>query len=451
MKPIAQRPPQRQLSWHRLWQKGLLMMLLLAPMGRLMAQKNAERTTDNTAKHIIMWVDATANFQTFSHPDSIDYYVRKLHLLGFTDLVVDVRPVSGEVLFDTSLAPKLQTWKQFTRPDFNYLGRFITIAHAFGMKVHAAMNCFSAGHNYFDRGPIYTKHAEWASMQYTPAGRLPITQQKEKYAAMVNPLAKGYLPHMKKLLKALLSAYPTVDGVVLDRVRYDGIEADFSDISRRAFEHYIHHRVEKFPQDIFTWVKNNAQQWVVRPGKWYALWIEWRAKVIHDVMVALRKQVKQVRPEALFGTYTGAWYPTYYEVGVNFAHPSYHPERDFAWATPRYHTTGYMPLIDFYMAGNYYPTIEQPKNATDEGAQWYSVEGSCRQLRRLLCGHPFYGSVLIDQLAPQPEKISRAIQTNLSLSDGVMLFDISHLIAHPQWWNEVEKGLQGYVQHPSKQ
>ena len=115
------------------------MVLLLAPMGRLMAQKNAEKPTDNTAKHIIMWVDATANFQTFSHPDSIDYYVRKLHLLGFTDLVVDVRPVSGEVLFNTSLAPKLQTWKQFTRPDFDYLGRFITIAHAFGMKVHAAL------------------------------------------------------------------------------------------------------------------------------------------------------------------------------------------------------------------------------------------------------------------------------------------------------------------------
>ena len=98
MKTIAQRPPQRQLSWRRLWQKGLLMVLLLAPMGRLMAQKNAEKPTDSTAKHIIMWVDATANFQTFSHPDSIDYYVRKLHLLGFTDLVVDVRPVSGEVI-----------------------------------------------------------------------------------------------------------------------------------------------------------------------------------------------------------------------------------------------------------------------------------------------------------------------------------------------------------------
>ena len=34
-----------------------------------------------------------------------------------------------------------------------------------------------------------------------------------------------------------------------------------------------------------------------------------------------------------FGTYTGAWYPSYYEVGVNFASNQYDPSKDFDWAT----------------------------------------------------------------------------------------------------------------------
>ena len=103
-------------------------------------------------KRAFMWFDAEANFQRFSYPDSIDFYLNKIKQLGFTDVVVDVRPISGEVLFTTKYAPRMREWRHFVRPDFDYLGRFIATSHRLGMRVHASLNIFSAGHNYFDRG-----------------------------------------------------------------------------------------------------------------------------------------------------------------------------------------------------------------------------------------------------------------------------------------------------------
>ncbi|MCS2977950.1 hypothetical protein NXX48_24390 [Bacteroides faecis] len=47
-------------------------------------------------------------------------------------------------------------------------------------------------------------------------------------------------------MKDLVKRYPDLDGLMLDRVRYDGISADFSDISRQQFEAYIGQKVEKF-------------------------------------------------------------------------------------------------------------------------------------------------------------------------------------------------------------
>ena len=62
------------------------------------------------AKRAIMWIDGEANFSRFSHKDSIDFYLQKVHDLGFTDVAVDVRPITGEVRFNTPNAPKMRDW-----------------------------------------------------------------------------------------------------------------------------------------------------------------------------------------------------------------------------------------------------------------------------------------------------------------------------------------------------
>jgi uncharacterized lipoprotein YddW (UPF0748 family) len=428
---------------------NILLLLLLS----LVSCVDAE-TTFEKKKTAVMWIDGEANFKRFSNPDSIDYYLKKCRNLGFTDIVVDVRPITGEVFFKTDKAPMMKSWMGYERRDFDYLGRFIQTGHQLGLKVRASMNCFCAAHNTYEKGLLYSGHSDWASMVYTPQGIVPIMKVKETYDGMVDPLNEDYRKHITGVLGDLIKLYPSLDGVVLDRVRYEGIGTDFSNHSRKLFEEFIGKKLKRFPEDIFSWQKGDDEKYHVQRGQLFKQWIYWRAKNIHDAMVELRQTVKDINPNVEFGTYTGAWYPSYYEVGVNFASNTYDPSNDYDWALPEYKNTGYMELLDFYMAGNYYSDVTIAEynsnqhlvwNETDSEAQsgtWYCVEGSNKKLRNIFGGHPFCGSVLVSQLFDEPEKLSREIEMNLRESDGVMIFDIVHLIMHPELWKEVEKGMR---------
>jgi uncharacterized lipoprotein YddW (UPF0748 family) len=414
---------------------------------------SCQNTPPAVQKSALMWFDATANFERLSTTDSIDFYLEKIKNIGFTHAVVDVRPISGELLYESEYAPQLKEWKGFRRDDFDFLGYFIRKAHALGMEVHASLNVFVAGHNHFDRGAVYEDHPEWATMLYTPdRGIVPITSEKRKYSAMVNPIDATYRTYILNILKEITEKYPALDGLILDRVRYDGIGADFSDASKAAFEQYIGEPVATFPDDIFKWVKDGDNRYVRENGKHFLKWVEWRAKVIYDFIAQARNEVKSINPRISFGDYTGAWYPSYYEVGVNFASSAYDPSQDYDWATPEYKNFGYAELLDLYTTGNYYTDITNDdyrahrrtvQNETDSRAQaseWYCVEGSCERLREILNGHPFIGGLLVDQYYGNPANLTRSIEMNLQKSDGLMVFDISHIVAK-DLWKEVEEGM----------
>ncbi|MDE5594486.1 MAG: family 10 glycosylhydrolase, partial [Muribaculaceae bacterium] len=406
-------------------------------------------------KPALMWFDAEANIKRFSNPDSIDYYIDKIADLGFTHAAVCIRPITGYLLYDSELAPLYRGNYDDVNVDFDYLGKFIEAAHRRGIKVLASMNTFCAGHNYIDKGLIYDGHPDWASRVLdVDRGIIPITEQKDKYGAMVNPINPEYQDYIISVMKEIVTKYPEVDGIILDRVRYDGITADFSDLSRREFEKYIGQKVKRFPDDILKLEKiDDKGRFKVIPGKHYMKWIEWRTKTITDFMARARKEVKGAKPDAIFSTYTGAWYPSYYEVGVNFASNTYDPSKDFDWATPEYKNLGYAELIDLYTTGNYYTdiTIEESRNnpntvwnETDsEGhsGSWYCVEGSCKHLRDIMGDNDVLGGVLVDQLYFDKSRLPRAIEMNLRASDGLMIFDIVHIIK-ANLWKEIEDGMR---------
>lgn len=434
--------------------KKAIIYYLLLSFGLFVGCSEQKKKSSIDLKPKLMWFDAEANFERFSYPDSIDFYLEKIKSIGFTDAVVDIRPITGEVLYKSEFAPQMKEWDGFERPDFDYLEHFITKAHELGLKVHASLNTFVGGHNFFDRGQTYTTNPEWASMVYTPdQGIVSIMTLKKKYSAMINPINPDFQAHMLNVLKEVTSKYPELDGFMLDRVRYDGIMADFSDLSKNKFEEYLGEKIEKFPTDIYEWKtdadgKNNYVR-----GKHFLKWIEWRSKNIHDFMALARQTVKQINPNISFGTYTGAWYPSYFEVGVNWASNQYDPSKDFDWATPEYKNFGYAELIDMYATGNYYTNITMNEyrksnniviNETDsKGARgtWYCVEGSCEKIKGIMNGHPFLGGILVDQFYENRPQLSRSIAMNLQASDGLMVFDIVHII-HKNMWKEVEDGFR---------
>ena len=124
---------------------------------------------------------------------------------------------------------------------------------------------------------------------------------------MNSPVNEEYRTHILNVLKEVVTKYPDIDGLMLDRVRYDGITADFSPLSREKFEAYTGKKLSKFPEDIFTWKKNADGKYVPQPGRYFPKWLEWRTKNITDFMALARKEVKAANPRVSFGTYTGAW------------------------------------------------------------------------------------------------------------------------------------------------
>ena len=205
--------------------------------------------------------------------------------------------------------------------------------------------------------------------------------------------------------------------------------------------------------DIYEWKKDANGKADYIPGKFFNKWIEWRAKNIYDFMSLARQSVKSVNPNISFGTYTGAWYPSYFEVGVNWASNQYDPSKDFKWATPEYKNFGYAELLDLYATGNYYTNVTMEEylkanniviNETDsKGATgtWYCVEGSCQKIRGILHDRKFMGGILVDQFYDNRPQLSRTIAMNLQASDGLMVFDIVHII-RKNLWKEVEDGFE---------
>ncbi len=427
-----------------------LLLISLVVLAGITVQ-GAPRKDKKTA---MMWIDAEANFARFSYPDSIDFYLEKIQKIGFTDAIIDMRPITGEVLYKSQYAPQMTEWDKFNRPDFDYLGYFIVKAHKLGLKVHASLNTFVAGHNFFNRGQVYTGHPEWTTMVYTPnEGIVPITTQKKKYSAMVNPINPDFQAHILNVLKEVVAKYPKLDGVILDRCRYDGIMADFSDLSREKFEEYLGEKIQNFPTDIYEWKTDANGKPDYVPGKYFKKWLEWRTRNIYNFVAQARQTVKSVNPKISFGAYTGAWYPSYFEVGVNWASNQYDTSKDFGWATPQYKNFGYAELLDLYTTGNYYTNVTMEeylksnnmvKNETDsKGATgtWYCVEGSCRKIRGILNGHKFMGGILVDQFYDKRPQLSRSIAMNMQASDGLMMFDIVHIIKK-NLWKEVEDGFR---------
>lgn len=423
---------------------------------RQQQQKEPDTVIGESPK--LMWIDATANIRRFNNKDTIDYYLLKLSSLGFTDVVVDIRPISGHVLYDSDIAPKLKEWQGDTiHYTFDYLGYFISKAHEIDMRVQASMNTFVAGHNYMDRGIIYEQgKSEWASIVYPPSEEkklIPIMEEKQKYSTMVNPVNEEFQAYILSIFEEVARKYPQLDGIIMDRVRYDGFTADFSDLSRHKFEEYIGKEINKFPDDIYVWKKDQQGNLYPEKGPYFLQWVEWRAQVIYDFISTARDRIKSVNPDLSFGDYTGAWYPTYFEVGVNFASKHYDPSIEYDWASPTYKNTGYAELIDLFTVGNYYTTITKEeylknnpevKNETDMQAQsslWYCVEGSCENLRTVMGDNKFVGGILADQFYDNPEGLAESIKMNLAKSDGLMIFDIVHII-NKDMWDYVEKGMR---------
>lgn len=409
------------------------------------------------AKNNIMWLDLSGMWTRFTNPDTVDYYMDKIVDCGFQTVVIDVRNTGSSVGYRSDIAPMLLDWKGVRiDPSYDYLDVVLTSAKKHGLTAYAGFNVFCESYPHFVRGGgiLSGDTLAWRSQNYVPGkGIVPAPENEGPGTAFCNPALREVREYEQSLLLECASRYP-VDGILVDRCRYDNITSDFSSESRRQFEEYAGVVLDRFPEDIYEWVARPEGDGYDRvDGPYFKKWIEWRASVIYDFFKDTRDKLKAINPSLGFGAYTGAWYPSYYEVGVNWAGPEYDPSEHFDWATPEYRKYALAPLLDIYTNGNYYKNISLEdyyrsnglvKNETD--SQWQSgdhlcVEGACRYSRMIMGGRRFQGGMYVVDYDKDVEEFKRAVEMNVRESDGVMVFELYHII-RTGWFDALKEAIQ---------
>jgi len=406
-------------------------------------------TPKQADKPRLVWIEVGANFLQYANDrDNIFTDCRRLANMGFTHVVVEVRPTSGNALFRSDVVPPLTQvalWqdgglKYVNRSaDWDYLEAFIEAGHAAGLKVMAGVNMMVGGFRCpaGNIGMLYD-HPElrdWAAVDLHPDGTLVnhLDDTHTLGGRFIDPVNPQVQEFLLKML-AEVAAYQGLDGIVMDRCRFDdyALDAGYTECAREAFASYIGHEPDRWP--VFSEPGHIFLD--KEPDALENAWLTFRCKVIHDFVARAVDQVHTIAPEMPLGVYVGAWFSEYYRSGVNWASPSYNlakEEPTYRWATPEYQATGFADLVDFLMLGAYCPA----DNVYGRGEK--TSQGFVRLGRKRLCGDvPFVSG---PDIGNEPgygkggrEKTIEEIAAVMDKeADGFFLFDLCYIRIFDYW------------------
>ena len=363
--------------------------------------------------------------------DSIRYYLDRTVECGFNHIVVDVRPISGTVLYESDmLEPLTVVGPDTVRRDWDYLQCFLDEARKRELKVTVSTMIFPAGFTTFRQGAAYSdpELAGRTCVEYTPEGRKDIKDDPTKVAAFLNPVLPENQEYVLRFAHELLTKYK-FDGYALDYCRFPDAESDFSPASREAFETYLGHGIDRFPEDIFTYDANGARV----AGPYYKQWWEFRSGVIRDFIAEVRTLIERTQPGVKLEYWAASWLHAIYTQGQNWASPRsrFHEAYLDDWATPTYNRTGFADLLDVFITGTY---LEKVWGMDDPESIEY---GLARSLKDVDGDCAVYGSLYAQNHVDQFED---AVYLCLSRTDGVMVFDIIQVIEN-DLWDDIKRGI----------
>lgn len=261
---------------------------------------------------------------------------------------------------------------------------------------------------------------------------VPISERPDQqYPLMMNPYHPEVRAHALAIAKEVVTKYD-VDGMVYDdRLRFGGLNADFSPEARAAFESSLGQKVANWPEDIFRFTVNMDQTRGIEPGPLYDEWFAFRNATLRDWVMEVRSAITAIKPSLQLGVYAGSFYNDYAPFGQNYGSPDL--EAGFWFLTKRYRETGLAPHIDFLMTGCYYPTatiFDALKKGKSIGA---TVEAAGYLTNRVVRDQTWdYASIALSQFANDPDGLGDALQAACASTQGVMIFDLSHNI-EPMW------------------
>ncbi|MBQ7254562.1 MAG: family 10 glycosylhydrolase [Bacteroidales bacterium] len=396
----------------------------------------------------MVWIEVGANFNQYANStNNITSDCRRLADGGFTHLVVEVRPTSGDVLFASKVAPQLKEealWRpdglQYVprEADFDYLQAFIDAGHAAGLKVLAGVNVMVGGFRCEAgcRGMLYDhpEWRDWAAVDLTPGGLLNHLDDSTTIGGrFLDPANRDVQKFLLEMLSDVAS-YKDLDGVVLDRCRYDdyALDAGYTAAAKAAFAEYLGGEPSRWP--VFEEPGHIFLD--KEPDELENKWLTFRCKIIHDFVADAVATMHTVNPGLKVGVYVGAWFSEYYRSGVNWTSPRYplaKEEPTFRWATEEYQATGFADLVDFMLLGAYCPADNI------HGEEEKTMEGFAKLGAKRLCGEvPFVAGPDIGnqpgfQNGGRADILPEIAKTMDAVCDGCFIFDLCYIRVFDYW------------------
>ena len=410
---------------------------------------------ETMVKDYYVWIEITANMDTILSKERFQTAMERCRTAGIEAAILSVKDTTGFVLYPSSYAEHYSTYHEKFQ-EIDYLQQCIDIIHGLGMKVYAAFDVFTEGtkKNMDPRMKglakegwmceLYGLNQENQTVVQKIADETPIRtgDSIDDFSEIfVNPANDEVVEYELHLMEEVMTNYE-IDGIVLDRVRYVGLGADFSELTMRKWKQANDIPEEVALEDIYKLSEENGKL-KIEFGSYFGSFNTFRAQMIAEFMEKVRNNVDQVGKKIDFIDYTGSWYPLYYMVGANWASKEHREDAYPATDPEAYAATGYIDRLDKLMSGFYYEEVTiQEAREHRRPKDWYSVEGSAdmayhvTQHRR-----PVIGSLFLHQYHERPENIRRAIEMCFRKSEGCMLFDLSYIIDN-DWWKQVSEPLE---------
>lgn len=256
--------------------------------------------------------------------------------------------------------------------------------------------------------------------------------QDKQYPLMTNPTNPSVRRRLLDIAKEVTTNY-NIDGIIYDdRLRYTGVNGDFSDLTRSLFEQHLGKKIQ-WPKDVFefTYTYNNGLVRGLKPGPFYDDWLAWRASILKGFVREVRSTVRAIKPRMQLGVYAGSWYGDYQQYGNNWAAQSL--DAGFWFLTPEYKKSGMADDLDLLVTGCYYPTATIHDAMIEGRGLGFTVEAAGSLSYRAVHDQTFvYSGLSLMDFKENPQGLEKAIQAAVATTNGVMVFDLSHDI-EPMW------------------
>lgn len=383
-------------------------------------------------KEVVLWVEQFPNAKNFHCVEDIENMMLTAQKAGITAFGIDIKGPEGYVSYrknDLSSSPYISEIshpkKSGVSKDFDLLEEFITMAHKHKMKVFASINVFVEGNLILGETAFLKNHPDWEEIVQRPEDKgalLPISKSSfdKKILSFVNPANEEVQLLQLKRFEEVLKNYQ-VDGVNLDRCRYDNMYSDFSETTREKFEDFLTVRnlkINSWPDDIYKIEEDGS----LVKGSLYNYWWLFRSSLIKDFAAKVRALVdmySELKGEKiLLSAYVGSWYEHLYQNGINWASPNFKYDSRLAFPeeniyTKEYAETGYTDLLDFIMIGTYYETAEEINKYITLGNIITNGELS------------IYAGMALTEI-PDAGVQREVFQAALNNCNGLMLFDLCY-------------------------